>query len=566
MESLRLSFAAPDESYAPTVLSHPSLSRATAFPAVLEDVMASSSFRLRSSLGLVALALALGSTPAIAQTYPISHGAPFLGRSMAVKLTGLPPSAYFVLFESEVSDPVATPLGVWELDRVSMRKVWLGHANSSGVAIANLGIPLDPLLAEQPRHYQARIRFQHALSISQAAHLRLIGARAYVVSGGDAATGVNGRLTIASLVTKETVAELDLGVSYNSNDRSAQPVFDAGYSRGALVLGTSGVLFFDPFFGDQIARQSTPPLSGRLLTPPASDRVFALAPGDFAAGVPASILSFDLSTGAPLASLQLPLQPFTGQWISNLERKFAYVVGRDAPTGQLFVQRIDLSSFTDTGALPIGLPTSERVVDFTAGPRTVYLQARQEVGFCQWAGAFTRIDEGAVGASVSTTPWGDHVNSIVAAPAIGVFAALSAVSPCLPGASLGLTRMSDPTGPAHSVPGLFSDTASAVRLVRRGAWLQTWTNDWSGEELSFVDYANHVWTPSTLGPYPPQIVDIAAFDDALGERACALVREFLAGPTSSRRAKLYALDPAANMTSAITVGAQPYSLLTVPIP
>jgi hypothetical protein len=528
--------------------------------------MASSSFRLRSPVGLAALVLAFGAAPALAQTYPISHGAPFVGRTMAVKLTGVPPHAFCVLFESEVSDPVATPLGVWDLDRVSMRNVAHVRADSSGVATLNVNIPLDPQLAEELRHYQARVHFNDTFSISYATHVRLIGARAYVVSGGDAATGANGRLTIASLVTNESVAELDLGVSYSSNDRSAQPVFDANYSRGALTLGASGLLFFDPLFGEEIARQSTPPLSGRLLTPPASDRVFALAPGDFAAGVPASIHSFDLSTGAPLASLQLPLQPFTGQWISNLERKFAYVVGRDAATGQLFVQRIDLSSFTDTGALPIGLPFSERVVDFTAGPRTVYLQARQEVGLCQWAGAFTRIDEGAAGASVSTTPWGDYVHSIVAAPAIGVFAALSAVSPCLPGASLTLARLGDPTGPAVGVPGLFSDTANAVRLVRRGAWLQTWTNDWSGEELSFVDFASHVWTPSTLGPYPPQIVDIAAFDDGFGERACALVREFLAGPAFSWRAKLYVLDPAANTTSAITVGLRPYSLLSVPIP
>jgi hypothetical protein len=531
--------------------------------------MASSRFRVRAPFGLATAALALCAASATAQTYPISHGAPFIGRPMTVKLTGVPRDAFCVLFESEVSDSVATPLGVWELDRVSMRNVAHGRADSSGVATLNVNIPLDPQLAEKLRHYQARVHFNDTFSISHAAHLRLIGARAYVVSGGDAGAGVNGQLTIASLVTQESVFQLDLGVSYHSADRSAQPVFDANYSRGALTLGASDVVFFDPLFGDEIARQSTPPLSGRLLTSPAGDRVFALAPGDFAAGVPAAILSFDPRTGAPLASLQLPPARFTGQWISNLERTFAYVVGRDAATGQLFVQRIDLSSFTDTGAIPIGLPTSERVVDFTPGPRSVYLLAkRQEFPWgCYTDGALTQIDEAANGPSTSTVPWDSSVHTLVAAPKVGLLASLTGY--CMfPGTGLTLARLGSPSGPSQTIPGLWADSALSARPVQRGVWLQTFTNDWGGDELWFVSHEGHVWNNTPLGSnYPPTIVDIDAFDDPLGERACALVREFrVSNPSYSVRARLYMVDPLAPGVAHVNVGLGPYSLLAVPIP
>lgn len=500
-----------------------------------------------------------------AQTPTLRHSAPFLGRPLELTLEGAPPGAVVELFESPAREDVLTAHGVWELERTSMQRVAWGFADANGRFEHAWDVPLFAEWSERPCHYQALVRAPNQTTLSEAVHLRLLGSRAYVLSGGDSTPGaeIGGSLTIASMTLRKRSVELVFDAPLVDAPTRSQPAFDANFSRGALLISRSELVFFDPFFGAELAHAAVAPAVGRLVADASERVVHTFSPGDAATGIPARVQRFEFENAAALTEITLAPGRYESAWIANLERSFAYAVGFDATAQRYFVQRIDLTAGADTGRLPIAAPGFDRLQDMAALDSSVFVLARRQVDFNSWEGVLTRIDESS-GAHVSVTPWGANVLSMTAAPQAGVFASLHGF-PTMPGVTLALTRPGDPTAVGWAGPIWSADTAYRALPVPSGVFVHTYSTDGSGHELAYVNAARD-WFVIPLGPYPPQIVDIAALGDAAGERAAALVREFDGGqPWNRWRATLYAFDPSSSAIAEIAVGPGPLSVLTIPI-
>lgn len=522
---------------------------------------------VRTAASTFALILGVAaSTDVVRAQMTLRHSAPFLGRTLELSLEGAPPGASVALFESTSSSAVATPFGVWELERAHAQLVALGSADSSGSFRYAWDVPLVTMSAEAPRHYQALVRNAGATMLSPAVHLRLLASRAYVLSAGDATPGAetSGSLTVVSMYSGARPFQLWFGAPLTDVPPRAEPAFDEHVSRGAILISRSELSFFDPFFGAEIARVAVAPAVGRLVTDAEERVVHAFSPGDAAAGAPARVQRFELSTAAALPEIALPAGRYEPAWIANLERTFAYAIGFDPVARRYFAERIDLTAGADAGRLPIAAAGFDRLQDMTASARSVFVLTRRQVDFNTWEGLLTRIDEDG-GAQVSVTPWGANVLSMTAAPQFGVFASIHGF-PTMPGVSLVLARMSDPTSIGWSGPIWSADTAYRALPVRSGVFLHTYSTDGVGHELAYVNYA-HDWFLIALGSYPPQIVDIAAVEDAGGQRAAALVREFDGGqPGTQWPGTLYLFNPYSSTIGELEVGPVPCSVTAVPIP
>jgi hypothetical protein len=91
-----------------------------------------------------------------------------------------------------------------------------GHADAAGEWSFTWSVPLDPLLAEEPEHFQAFVRrpILGGAVLSTAVHLRLLGSRAYTSSAGsnDPSHHASGEFSIVSLTKGELVARIDFGM------------------------------------------------------------------------------------------------------------------------------------------------------------------------------------------------------------------------------------------------------------------------------------------------------------------------------------------------------------------
>ncbi len=521
-----------------------------------------------------ALALAAASQSSASGLAQVSlrHSAPFLGQPLELTLEGVPPGAWIELFESAWRDDTLTPFGVWELERTAMARVAFGPADARGRFTWSWDVPLATALAEAPRHYQALVRSASTTVVSQAAHLRLLGSRAYVLSAGatDPLEPIGASLTIATLAQPRVVARIEYDAPLANVAREAWPTFNANFSRGAVLLSPTELTLFDPFFGAEHARHTLAPSAARLFTSPNRETLYAFAPDEAGGGQCAHLARLDLNTSARLADAPLPSASYRASWIATGDSRFAYALAIDDATQQPFVERIDLASGAPTGRFDIAAPGFTQRVDTAATEHSVFVLMRNEPLIGAWQARLTRIDE--FGApSVTVLPWYGYARTIAVASQVGVFASLVGL-PNVPGVSLALARPEALAGPVQSVSLPFFDTALRAVPVRDGVWLHAWSGDASGHELYYRNWNGDPQYSIPLGPYPPQIVDIAAIDDVLGEpalggRACALVREFDAGSASARaRAKLHVFSQEWSSTWELTVGPGPGSLLCVPIP
>jgi len=525
---------------------------------------------------VVKLALVLGAAsqwnaPGLAQV-TLRHSAPFLGQSLELTLQGAPPGAWIDLFESAWRDDSATPFGTWELERTAMARVASGPADAQGRFTWAWNVPPATALAEAPRHYQALVRSPSATVVSQAAHLRLLGSRAYVLSAGtaDPLAPIGASLTIATLGQPRVVARIDYDSPLPTVAREAWPTFNANSSRGALLLSSTELSLFDPFFGAEHGRFTLTPSATRLFTSPNGETLYAFAPDESGGGNSAHLTRFDLGTSTRLADQALPAASYRSSWIATGDSRFAYVLAVDNAAQQPFVERIDLVSGVPTGRLDIAAPGFTKCVDTAASESSVFVLMRSEPLIGAWQARLTRIDE--LGApSVTVLPWDGYARTIAVAPQVGVFASLVGL-PNMPGVSLALARPEALAGPVQSVALPLFDTALRAVPLRDGVWLHAWTGDASGHELYYRSWTGALDYSIPLSTFPPQIVDIAAFDDVPGQpalrgRACALVREFSGGlPGENARAKLHVFSQEWSSTYELTVGPGPGSLLCVPIP
>ncbi len=506
----------------------------------------------------------------------LRHSAPFVGHSLELTLEGAPPGAWIDLFESAWRDETATPFGVWELERTAMARVAFGPADAQGRFTWSWDVPLATALAEAPRHYQALVRSASTTAVSQVAHLRLLGSRAYVLSAGvtDPLAPIGASLTIATLPQPRVTARIDYDAPLPTVAREAWPAFNANSSRGALLISPTELSLFDPFFGAEHARHALAPSSPRLFTSPDGETLYVFAPDEAGGGQGAHLARFDLNTSTRLADEPLPTASYRAAWIATGDSRFAYALAVDRASQQPFVERIDLASGAPTGRLDIAAPGFTHWVDSAATGRSVFVLMRSEPLIGAWQARLTRIDESGA-PSVTVLPWYGYARTIAVAPQVGVFASLVGL-PNMPGVSLALARPEALAGPVQSVALPYFDTALRAVPLRDGVWLHAWSSDASGHELYYRNWNGDPQYSIPLSTFPPQIVDIAAIDDVLGEvsgepalggRACALVREFSgSSPGSGARAKLHVFSQEWSATWELTVGPGPGSLLCVPIP
>lgn len=240
-----------------------------------------------------------------------------------------------------------------------MQPVASGFTDAGGEWTYSTLVPADPALAEAPIHYQALIEPAGAPALlSDAVHLRLLGSRAYVLCAGSSyptSSPTNGELSIVSLVRNERVAAVEFGyLGAWQPQRDSVPVFDASFSRGAVVPLPDELVFFDPFFGRVTERQALIAASQRIFASTDGERMFVLD----GAATSTRIRVIEIATGDTLRSIALPAVAFGREWLVDPVREIAYVAGASSGVLAPFVERVDLAAGVDLGPVIVGAPLS----------------------------------------------------------------------------------------------------------------------------------------------------------------------------------------------------------------
>jgi hypothetical protein len=403
--------------------------------------------------------------------------------------------------------------------------------------------------------------------LTDAAHLRLVGSRAYVSCHGVVAQAlgvVPGELSIVSLQRGATVASVPYGFFANATGPlygEPEPVFDAALSRGAVMASPAELVIFDPFFGRVLARRSFENASRTLHASPDGSRFFVLdlhASGS----VSADVHAIDFATGQTLAVV--PLQPgsYWPRWVVEPQSGMAYV-SSSWLVSPLFVERFDLALLQDLGPVPVGDPTHTRISALASAPGIVC--AASDDGQPFGSGALTRIAQGGGALSVTVSPEGSNTTLLEPVLTFGALA-LWSHAPFFPGGYLRLGRLNSSTG----TDSIFVPNGGGVLDLAQsplGLWIVSANSGlWSGGyTLAHYDVATQV---TTIAPTPwfsetPEQVEHAS--DFEGERVCVAV-DGLIGQAVYIRPTLYVHAPATGATQMIPIGAGPESLRVVGVP
>jgi hypothetical protein len=278
-----------------------------------------------------------------AGTPHLTHSAPFVGRTLTIQVEGAPANATVDLFLSPSAGTCTTPYGDLVLACSDLHEVATGISSATGTWSVDFPVPLDAALAETEQHYQAIVDDPSGPTgrvLSDAIHMRLLGPRMYA--------GHAGGFDVYSAVDKTIATHVDYtpGVF-------AKPVFDASFSRGAVMSTSRELLFFDPFFGGV---QGTIPFatdcSSTLITDASHSTIYVLETGGDAA---ARIHAIEFSTGAETSYLDLP-NPVGGSWCEGSPGVEMFV-GEAELTGQASIRLIGMNPLADLGSGIVGDPT-----------------------------------------------------------------------------------------------------------------------------------------------------------------------------------------------------------------
>lgn len=521
-----------------------------------------SSSRAPKCLGWLGVSVGTLAVLASAQQPQLEHSAPILGREFTLSLRGAPPLARVTLLSSPRPAHLETPFGTLELERASLAALGFGLTDANGEWNVTWDVPLERALAESPQHLQVFVRPSgSAPSLSEAVHLRWLGSRAYVTT----AQGIE----VFSTTQPQRVMIVEPSLAANGCGR---PVFDVDHAHAAVVVPEGALVFFDTMFGRTFARREFPGAHSMLLSGASSDFAWAFAPS----ADPPSLRAFDLRDGEQVAEVVLPSSSYAGAWVIDGQGGFAYLARVGLP---LRVERVDLWAGQVLDEWPIGLPTSESFRSFASTPDGVLIGSDElDPTWCHLAGALTEIRATSSGAAITTVPWPGG-NSLVVAADMGVIVHTAKSWVCGPGAaSISLTRVDHPLGPATSVEVMgYFDSISRVVPSRAGLWVKTWDNDlharadasfapenYWGENLWFVDYATHQWVYEPLTNELGPMCTFSVSNDAFGERLCVVDRTFQA-PSFLERPQLFVLDPATREWSAFALQSEPNELELAPL-
>ena len=294
-----------------------------------------------------AFGLCLSTAPAVASaqasTPHLRHtSAPFLGQALTLEVDGAVPNSPIDLYFSPEAGSYPTPFGVLELKR--SRLLLLSHdlTDAAGSFTHAFTIPLDPGLAETGAHFQALVGDPGAPAgrvFSDAIHARFLGPRVYA--------GHAGGLDVLSGISDSVVAS----VSYDAGVYPyGKPVFDATFSRGAVMSTARELLFFDPFFGTVEGTMSfSSDCVKALITDGARRTVFVLESGGSAQ---ARIHAVDLLSGTETSHLDLP-NPAGWIWCEGSPGVEIFLGERD-PSGNSAIRRVGMDPLADLGSGIVG--------------------------------------------------------------------------------------------------------------------------------------------------------------------------------------------------------------------
>ncbi|MFN0008237.1 MAG: hypothetical protein ACKVXR_10040 [Planctomycetota bacterium] len=346
---------------------------------------------------LLVVAAPVATILASPQTTPphMEHTAPFLGRTLTIRIEGAPPLSAIDLFMSPEAGSFSTPYGVFELRRELATRLASGVTTAAGTWSFDLPVPLDEALAEAGAHFQALVDDPSAPAgkiLSDAVHARFLGPRVYAGFRGNASPARAG-LDIVSATTDAVVARVEYGFTTEGRGsrHEGKPVFDAAYSRGAVMSQRRELLFFDPFFGGVQGRIAFPTDCSRtLLTDLGRRTVYVLELGGPSA---ARVHAIDLATGSETAYLDLPnaVEPI---WCAGRASSEAFIAEYE-PGGRTALRWIDLDPLSDHGSAAVGKPGSNAFTHydgFRVEPLPMFYAAGQV--FVSTTGPFTTSLQG----------------------------------------------------------------------------------------------------------------------------------------------------------------------------
>jgi hypothetical protein len=311
---------------------------------------------LRVAALVVSISFAVHAAPQAVSPSLQPVTAPFVGRTLTLRLDGAAASSAVDLYFSHEVGSATTPYGVLELRRNRMLLLGSGVTDSAGVWTFDFPIPLDPAYAERGAHFQALVDEPSAptgRSFSQAVHARFLGPRVYAGYGTSLRAGVQ----ILSAVTDTVVASADCAVAGAGYGfpREGKPVFDTAYSSGAVMISERELMLFDPYFGGVRGRVPYASTCARTVFTDAARRtVFVL---ELAGGSsPARVHAVDIASGAETGALDLPsaVEPI---WCQNGAATEVYLAEFE-PGGRTAVRRLGLVPLADLGSAPVGIPES----------------------------------------------------------------------------------------------------------------------------------------------------------------------------------------------------------------
>jgi len=489
----------------------------------------------------------------------LRHGAPLAGSSMTLEVRGAAPGARIELLASPRPAHLATPWGTLEIEREHATSLANGFADASGAFVTSVALAAAD--AEEPQHIQALVSPIGAPpQLSPAAHLRVLGSRAYVSCQGVPGFPIewDGGLAILSLARHEWIATVEYGrvVGAPGQRRGTQPVFRSDFARGVVAPQSDEVLVFDPFFGRVLERLPMDGAATTVFTNRTNEHAFVL---DGVAGESSTptLLRLDLRGSGVAASLPLPGNALSREWTVDDTRGVAYVAGAASANAPTMLRRVDLDSFADLGALTIGGVGSSV---------TALARSAERVIACLSNGTVVRVRETSGGPEVVVSPAIAAASQLEVLPSFGLIAQWRHF-PTMPGGALWLEREASSTGVGLGIGvlnwgGLIDMVESPLGLWAVSANSGVFSGGYAVGEF---DVAAGQWTDWNAPFYVNTPAAMARCDDANGSRLC-IPTDGVFGDQLYERPRLYVLGPKPGEWEAIPCGPSPSSVRVVSVP
>lgn len=523
-----------------------------------------------SVLALVGLVAAAPSRAGVTVPH-LDHGAPYLGRPLAIELRDAAPLAPVTLFLAPTGGHSTTPFGVLELQRHRIVPVASGTTDALGRWSTELDVPLDPALAEQEHHYQALVLDASAPAgavLSDAFGLRLLGPRVYASTRDVVAVPNRSGLAIVDALRGTLVASIDLGPTDASIDLRAKPVLDGRCAVGAVMASRRELVFFDAAFGTRIGSVAfRTDCSRELLVDATGTRAYVLETG---AGPStqgsARVHVVDLAARAIVATLSLP-NASSSTWCASRGAREAFVAETDA-FGRASLRRVGLEPLVDRGAIALETTPGGSFVQVAFALGQVFATTHRIEGFTASV-QLARVTITGPSMTLSTRPMTNQYGcNFVALPGADRLVVWTARWD-LPWYSITEEGLSAPTTPVPFPPMGPYLGASDLEEDGTSVWVLDRSNDEPGDptepgQLHRYDFATHAWSiyPRAWPFEGPQ--DVERLHDALVDLVCVSTRHV--PPPIDRPGELLLATPDGASERHVVLGVTAEALLAAPIP